>query len=1206
MRKSLASASILAGLLLFSASCGDERTNHSLTGPQPLRSVSAGGGINAPVPGTCTTQSALEAEINAVVPPGHDRGQVHGDVGKLESDINKKDIARAQALAFSITKFVMQLYKAKQTTGTTAQVAKLINDIYCYSGLSITISDPANSSVVSPTDPPQVVVSSTGTVGTNLPTGAVTEPTVLEFVPIPDTFGGGGNGPLHTKLDQYGGFVAISSSSATGAPLAHSVVIGVCPPPGMDAAVRARLRLGHDASAGFEITLPGDASFLTCPTSVGAASSKMPGWLKSLASLILPKPLYARMPFFASGGVGGTAGEFSPFDPVDPVLSFSGGVGGTAGEFQIVPVNPGTLGPLVPTKPAPSAANSLLLAPGPRSNTVVGGVCTAVAAVWGEPLEAECRPGVALRTHLGRVLTNVPISWAVGMGGGVIAAETSVSLSCGAFATTAYDSTDANGKAGICWTMGPTPGTNTVIATPHTGGDVPAGVTFVPATETFTATAFQATPTVAITCPATVLFNTADQNPCTAAVTGKAGASLGAATVTYGASTPHNVGTYTADAAYAGSTLYTNAAAAQKSFQITQAVATLTLGSLSQVYDGTPKSATVTTSPAGLTGVSLTYNGFPALPTNPGSYAVVASLTNANYTAPNATGTLVIGQAPATITLGNLGQTYDGNPKSAAATTDPASLTGVSITYNGTATPPTNAGSYAVVASLTNANYAAPIATGALVISQAPATITLSNLSQTYDGTPKSATATTGPAGLTVVSITYNGLATPPTNAGSYAIVASLTNANYQATNATGTLVIGQAPATITLSNLTQTYDGTPKSATATTNPAGLSGVSVLYSGSATPSTNGGNYVLFASLTNANYAAPPAQSSFNITPAATVTNVSCPPSVTYSGAPQTPCSASVTGPGLNLTPAPTYTANTDVGTATASYTFSAGGNYFGSTGSATFQIVGSVFSDGFETESGWTATGFWNRSTLLNGGSPIVNTLFPKYVDAASGDGSNGVLPSPFAGSYAFWYGNPLAGNYIGTQQPFDADHSGGISTSPNSGTLTSPPIAIPTATGVPIKLRFNTWWEIESVNPSSFDIMQVSVQVVDGPTTVLGVLNPSSDPSSDHPASTPLTTGGFDSAPVWVEVVQDLSAFRGKTVRLVYSFNTIDVLYNGFRGWVIDNIRVAAEPSFSASMQPLTRILGRVSQQTAPPTVTLQPVPPPTTRPRTRQRPKQ
>src|SRR5205823_368853 len=165
-------------------------------------------------------------------------------------------------------------------------------------------------------------------------------------------------------------------------------------------------------------------------------------------------------------------------------------------------------------------------------------------------------------------------------------------------------------------------------------------------------------------------------------------------------------------------------------------------------------------------------------------------MNTGNSAASYATGTLTINKGTATITLSNLTQPYDGSAKPATATTSPAGLSGVSITYDGSATAPTNAGSYAVVASLTNANYTASDATGTLTINKGTATITLSNLTQPYDVSPKPATATTSPAGLNGVSITYDGSASAPTNAGSYAVVASLTNANYTAANATGTLTI--------------------------------------------------------------------------------------------------------------------------------------------------------------------------------------------------------------------------------------------------------------------------------------------------------------------------------------------------------------------------------------------------------------------------------
>ena len=88
-------------------------------------------------------------------------------------------------------------------------------------------------------------------------------------------------------------------------------------------------------------------------------------------------------------------------------------------------------------------------------------------------------------------------------------------------------------------------------------------------------------------------------------------------------------------------------------------------------------------------------------------------------------------------------------------------------------------------------NYLAASSNAASVtLNKASTTLALSNLTQAFDGTPKSVTVTTTPAGLTTVTVTYNGSTTPPTTAGSYAVVAALANDNYQATNATGTLII--------------------------------------------------------------------------------------------------------------------------------------------------------------------------------------------------------------------------------------------------------------------------------------------------------------------------------------------------------------------------------------------------------------------------------
>jgi hypothetical protein len=139
----------------------------------------------------------------------------------------------------------------------------------------------------------------------------------------------------------------------------------------------------------------------------------------------------------------------------------------------------------------------------------------------------------------------------------------------------------------------------------------------------------------------------------------------------------------------------------------------VTLANLVTTFDGSPQSATATTNPSGLD-VIFTYNGSSAAPTNAGSYTVVATISDPNY-AGSATGTFVIAQAQATITLGGLAGTFNGSPQPATAVTNPSGLD-VSFTYNGSSTAPTNPGSYTVVATISDPNYEGS-ATGTLVIS---------------------------------------------------------------------------------------------------------------------------------------------------------------------------------------------------------------------------------------------------------------------------------------------------------------------------------------------------------------------------------------------------------------------------------------------------------------------------------------------------------
>ncbi|MBT1697598.1 6-bladed beta-propeller [Fulvivirgaceae bacterium PWU4] len=395
---------------------------------------------------------------------------------------------------------------------------------------------------------------------------------------------------------------------------------------------------------------------------------------------------------------------------------------------------------------------------------------------------------------------------------------------------------------------------------------------------------------------------------------------------------------------------------------INKAAAGITLGSLTHVYDGAAKSATYITTPSGKA-VAIEYRQGGTLianPVNAGSYDVTATVSDDNYQG-TTTGMLIVSKGTAAVNLSSLTHTYDGSVKYATYSTTPSGKT-VVIEYrqNGTLISyPANAGSYDVTATVTDNNYQGS-ATGTLVINKATATISIGNLTHTYNGTVKAATATTTPAGRTV-SFEYRqgGVSATPTKAGQYNITATVNDANYQgtatalltinkapltikaddvsrkygvanpasysftftglvngenalaalttfpsaATTATvtsnagttypitssgaasdnyaltyqnGTLTITQADATLSLSNLSHTYDGQAKAATVSTEPAGLSGVSITYKQGASTVTpvNVGTYTVEARLSNINYAAPMVTGTLTISnkPVASITN----------------------------------------------------------------------------------------------------------------------------------------------------------------------------------------------------------------------------------------------------------------------------------------------------------------------------------------------
>lgn len=167
-----------------------------------------------------------------------------------------------------------------------------------------------------------------------------------------------------------------------------------------------------------------------------------------------------------------------------------------------------------------------------------------------------------------------------------------------------------------------------------------------------------------------------------------------------------------------------------------QNAATVGLSGLTSTYDGSAKSVTATTNPAGLA-TSVQYDGSGTAPSSAGSYSVTAVITNKLYSG-SASGTLNIAKATATISLSNLSQTYDGTAHSATVGVTPNSLT-ATVTYNGSLAAPTIAGDYEIVAVVNDANYTGQ-ASGVFTINKATPNVSWSNPADIVSGTALSTT----------------------------------------------------------------------------------------------------------------------------------------------------------------------------------------------------------------------------------------------------------------------------------------------------------------------------------------------------------------------------------------------------------------------------------------------------------------------------------
>ncbi|MFN3534790.1 MAG: hypothetical protein ACK4WB_05310, partial [Desulfatiglandales bacterium] len=176
------------------------------------------------------------------------------------------------------------------------------------------------------------------------------------------------------------------------------------------------------------------------------------------------------------------------------------------------------------------------------------------------------------------------------------------------------------------------------------------------------------------------------------------------------------------------------------------------------------------------------------------------------------------------------------------------------------------------------------------------------------------------------------------------------------------------------------------------------------------------------------------------------------------------------------------------------------------------------------------------------------------------------LLPA-YEGTNVAWFGSKITWTF--------SDSGQNTSNGYKWGRLESPEIDLTAFSFA--TLEFATWWEVESVDVAKwqFDQMKVQVTVTDiTETTQLGGvsfgpgewktvawLNPDYEVPIQN-ASINYSSGGNDAVPVWVNIVANLNPFAGHKIKIRFYFDSKDSLFNGFRGWAVDQIKIKNEDS--------------------------------------------
>ena len=143
---------------------------------------------------------------------------------------------------------------------------------------------------------------------------------------------------------------------------------------------------------------------------------------------------------------------------------------------------------------------------------------------------------------------------------------------------------------------------------------------------------------------------------------------------------------------------------------------------------------------------------------------------------------------------------------------------------------------------------------------------------------------------------------------------------------------------------------------------------------------------------------------------------------------------------------------------------------------------------------------------------------------------------------------------------------NGCTSPQPYVGSLTTPPVEVlPAGAEFTPGIRFNGWFEVESVAPGAFDVMTVEYSldpgVGQGPrqwvqfATLTDQAQPNTGGGPDQPYSNNGTNVAPSFQPFSFAVPPEAQAQTGVEFR--FTFNTNDATYQGFRGLGVDDVAI-------------------------------------------------